>query len=116
MDYYCHRVYNTESSRCNMTADDMKLAAAVERLRAGYKDALEKRKCVVFIKNFEDAPPCDNSRFNFVASAKKEVKSAIVKPAAKIDVAVCKATKMDGKPCTAKAKPGCEFCGRHVKK
>lgn len=31
-------------------------------------------------------------------------------------VCICKATKMNGELCTAKAKPGLEFCGRHLPK
>ena len=34
----------------------------------------------------------------------------------KLEIVYCHATKMDGKKCTAKAKNGCNFCGRHTPK
>ena len=89
---------------------------AIKRLRLAYKDQLETRKCTILIENISDIPAPDNSRFltNKISTTKKH--ADVVKKQTNINLLICKATKMDGNPCNAKAKDGCEFCGRHNRK
>lgn len=110
----CKRVYEKLRNKSLMTPDEQKLAESIESLRKSQKDELERRKCSIFIKDYNDAPPEDNTRFNTVAAPAKRHQQVVKPP--KPEANTCKATKMDGNTCTAKAKPGCEFCGRHNKK
>ena len=125
------------------TTEDKDLAKAVQKLRDAYAQELKQRKCTIFLKisdvhSKEDIPmsPLDRqihddkveakeNALKLKADAKLNAKQAKAeakqkakqeKQAAKPEVVYCHATKMDGKKCTAKAKNGCNYCGRHAPK
>jgi hypothetical protein len=77
---------------------EIKLKESIEKCKKKYEDLLAKKKCVKMISINE--------------------KPQIIEQPAKQQPTIqyCKATKMDGQKCTAKAKTGCGgFCGRHCK-
>jgi len=85
---------------------DAKLAEAIERLHLRYKEEFDKKKCIIMI-------PLHTSLHMSPSSITKIPPKPKVKT---IEVSICKATKMDGNKCTCKAKPGLDFCGRHLPK
>lgn len=107
-------------SRPAMDVIDARLAAAKERLRAAYADELQRRKCVIHIKDpyWQPSQSVHNPARPEITTSDATDASKVPKvpKAPKPGVLICKATKMDGNPCTAKAKAGCDFCGRHIKK
>uniref|UniRef100_A0A6C0F912 Uncharacterized protein n=1 Tax=viral metagenome TaxID=1070528 RepID=A0A6C0F912_9ZZZZ len=109
---YCNQVYNTELTDCNLSMDEQKLIEAIERLKISQKVALEKRKCIIFLKNYKDAPPMTCNVPNINTKEKQSIKP-VIKEITK--VVQCKAICMNGKQCSSKAKYG-EFCGRHKPK
>jgi len=102
MDLETTRKLYIERNNCkNLTQDDTRLIQAIYNLHKNYAKELENRKSIILIHH-EEA---------FVAPIiKKETKEK------QIHQQICQATKMDGNKCTAKAKPGCVFCGRHLPK
>ena len=95
---YATRSYGKKSSVEQLSDWDFKLIESINKMRISNKEALTKRKCIVFL---EDPP-----------------EQIIVKPRnvdEKKTILLCSATKMDGQTCGAKAKPGKCFCGRHAK-
>lgn len=100
---YCMRNYGLPMDKCELEEYDIKLIKAITKFKASYAEQISKRKCTMYIP-IESCP----------VSVPETIKhKKVVK--APTEVLYCKATKMDGNPCTAKAKPGCEFCGRHNK-
>ena len=100
---YCMNTYGKPMSQCTMTEYDTKLIAAITRFKASYAEQIKKRNCTKYIP-LEQIP---------IPMPETEKHKKVVK--APVQILICKATKMDGNPCTAKAKLGCEFCGRHNK-
>ena len=97
-EVYAKRTYGSKATTKNLTDFDRKMIQSLIKFRAAHKEALEKRKCIVFL---EEAP--------------KDINRAINKPSVVAETKICTATKMNGEPCSAKAKPGKCFCGRHAK-
>ena len=93
--------YMKRNNISTVTNEDERLIKAIVNLRKNYANELEKRKTVLLIEH--------NEVFN-----EPVIKQEIQKPS--VVVHYCKAIKMDGNKCTAKAKPNCEFCGRHLPK
>lgn len=94
-----------------MTNDDERLFNAIVNLKKNYTKELENRKTTILIDHNEV----------FVAPVIKQNTTKIEKnepkkTAVKCEVLICQATKMNGERCTAKAKAGCVFCGRHLPK
>ena len=87
---------------------DQKLEASKTRLYEAHAKELTNRKCTKHIKDPYWVPSTMNNTAVVVKPKTRAPKTT--------DGITCKATKMDGNPCTAKAKPECDFCGRHNKK
>ena len=90
-----------------LTAFDTKMINALYNVRNNYKEEFEKRKCIILLKEL----PKSTSIFekNKIVTEKPNTDTN-----SKSDI--CTATLMNGKKCTAKSKPNCNFCGRHLKK
>ena len=101
--------YMARNNLSTLSADDERFIKAKFNLRKNYAAELEKRKTSILIDlhSINHAPVVKEPQKN--TTQKKEVKKTA-------EVQICQATKMDGNPCTAKAKPGCVFCGRHLPK
>ena len=93
--------YMKRNNISSPTSEDERLINAIVNLRTNYASELQKRKTVRIIEH--------NEVFN-----EPIIKQEIQKPS--VVVHYCQAIKMDGNKCTAKAKPNCEFCGRHLPK
>lgn len=102
---YCMKTYHKPPHLCTLTDSDIKLIHAISRFKQRYAEQINKRACVKFI-SFHECPSIQHS------STEPKIKNVVKQPSVTL---ICKATKMDGKPCTAKAKPNCNFCGRHLK-
>jgi len=85
---------------------DAQLAIAIAKLKLCYAKQLDARASTKFIP-----PPAATVEIEPVLPAVPA--APVQKSNAKV---YCSATKMDGNKCTAKAKPGCTFCGRHMPK
>lgn len=86
---------------------DTQMILAINKMKEKYNE-MNNRKCVKVLteqefKELQSAHVHDNKK---AKNDKKPVKCT----------AICKATKMNGEICTAKAKVGCEYCGRHIPK
>lgn len=102
--------YMKRNDLSGVSTQDTRLINAICNLRKHYAEELKKRHTTILIDQNEimyapviKQPP-----------AKKEEKKTAAK--SKTEEVYCQATKMDGNKCTAKAKPGCVFCGRHLPK
>ena len=90
--------------------NDERMINAIFNLRKNYASELEKRKTTKLIDHSEAfVAPVIKKEENIKQKGQKEQKE-------NTKVVICQATKMDGNPCTAKAKVGCVFCGRHLPK
>ena len=101
--------YMTRNKIEHCDKNDERMINAIFNLRKNYASELEKRKTIKLIDQSEA----------FVAPVIKKEEEKKKKPKEQkenVKVAICQATKMDGNPCTAKAKLGCVFCGRHLPK
>lgn len=103
--------YMQRNKIVTMTNEDERLFNAIVNLKKNYAKELENRKTSILIDHHEI----------FVAPVIKQnttkiEKSDPKKTAVKCELLICQATKMNGEHCTAKAKPGCVFCGRHLPK
>ena len=104
---------------------DTSLANAVQKLKEKYAKQLAERKCVIHLEA-KHAPPMNTLRIpvKLISNcavvqqeAPKQVIPVVSKPVTVTEhVPRCQATKMDGNKCTAKAKCGSTFCGRHLPK
>ena len=114
LDNESKSIFDKYSSKCdnkdNIYFEDIALIRAIKKLKESQKEALEKRKCVIFLKNISDikTQPCETKKHTSVIKDKKQQPPDV-------EIVYCKATKMNGEKCTAKAKPNCLFCGRHNK-
>ena len=94
-----------------MNEFDEQMMTAIAKMKEKYKEHTNRRSIVVItqeqVRNIKREPVTTNK-------PKKEKKEKV--PAATSGVVICDATKMNGEKCTAKAKPGCKFCGRHMPK
>ena len=97
--------YKQNNKINSLTSDDERLINAIFNLRKNYAIELEKRKTTKLISIKE---------INFVPVIHEKTQDK-TKKTEKSD-AICQATKLDGNKCTAKAKIGCVFCGRHLPK
>ena len=104
---YTLRTYGSKDAE--LTEYDKKLVRSIKKLREGYASELAKRKCAIFLK----VRPITSL---FQAKKEEQERKQKQKIEVKADVLICSATKLDGHQCTAKAKPGEKFCGRHLKK
>lgn len=102
--------YSKRNKITQTNEEDERLIKAISNLRKNYADVLSKRKSVILI----------DPREAFVAPVIKQEKTKETKKqkknVPKVEIVYCQATKMDGAKCTAKAKIGCVFCGRHLPK
>jgi hypothetical protein len=101
---YAKRTYGDADAPLNDY--DMKLVKSLEKYKSTHAAEIAKRRCIVFL---EKAP--STSLFE-----KKQNKNETIKDKKESITKTCSATTMTGKPCTAKAKNGEEFCGRHLRK
>tara|TARA_B110000977_G_C11091322_1_gene497072 strand:+ start:14179 stop:14505 length:327 start_codon:yes stop_codon:yes gene_type:complete len=101
--------YIERNSSGKILAEDERLINAIHNLRKNYAKELENRKTVVLIEHKEAfvAQIIKKENTQDKEAVKKKENSAIQ---------YCQATKMDGNKCTAKVKPNCAFCGRHLPK
>ena len=92
-----------------MSEIDAKLADAVQRLRENYAKELANRKCIILLEK----PP--QPKLSVQMSGQQQKKND-TKVQSKSSCLQCQATTMKGVQCSSKAKPGCNFCGRHMQK
>lgn len=86
------------------------LEKAVKAMKDKYKQCQEKRRPIIVIENKTMAAP-QKQNPEEAPKPKKEKPNKTQKM-----VPICCATKMNGEKCTAKAKEGSQFCGRHMPK
>ena len=84
---------------------DKKLEKSIKKLKEAYATQFAKKKCTKFV-SIEDRPQI------IELTKKKPVQKKTIKKSSSPKM-ICKATKMDGKKCTASAKDCSDFCGRH---
>ena len=96
----CDKFANKE----NMTDFDEKMQNAIKKMKESYNKH-NNRKSIIVLK------PEDIINMQNKAMTKKSPTKA-----KKNEPLICKAIKMNNEKCTAKAKPNCEFCGRHMPK
>ena len=109
-----------KSKNIELTNMDTKLIRAIYKMKLKYETEMEKKKCIVFLnkaplqKGFDAKTKkgCKVKDKNEITNKMKELKISEKKK----EKIICTAVKMDGKPCTAAAKDGHKFCGRHIKK
>ena len=89
---------------------DEKMKKSIKMLKESYAKELAKKKSIKVIP-FDDRPQIIEA-----PKPKKELVKKTKVAVKKENVVLCHATKMDGHKCTAKAKPGSKFCGRHMPK
>lgn len=91
------------------TVDDERLIKAIFHLRQNYAKELEKRRTTLLI---------DPQESIIQPIVEKMEKITLKKESANFskEIKICKAIKMNSCPCTAKAKAGSDFCGRHAPK
>ena len=107
--------YMKKYNKNSLNENDEKLVNAIFNLRSNYKEALEKRKCTIFLK--------ENPKNELIISEteiKTEVKTPKTNEKTQNDsktqcTCQCKAITMKGTQCSSKAKPNSDFCGRHLK-
>jgi hypothetical protein len=101
--------YFSRNNLDTLREEDKLLINAIYNLRKNYAQELEKRKTTILIDHKEAfvAP--------IVQKETEKKKQAIKITNPSVDVQYCQAIKMDGNKCTAKAKYGGCFCGRHNK-
>lgn len=109
LDYM--KKYNKES----LTENDKKLVNAIFNLRNNYKEALEKRKCTVFLKEKPNTELLTHDEVETTPKTKDQSKTEDQKTKVQVCVCQCKAITMKGTQCGSKAKPNSEYCGRHLK-
>ena len=103
---YALRTYGNENAE--LSDYDKKFVKSLQKFRKTNEAEISKRKCIVFLK---DRPITSLFQKPIVrnSNSKKETKEDK-------EIMYCTATKMNGEKCTSKAKPGCNVCGRHMKK
>lgn len=85
---------------------DERMLSAITKMKDKYKEHTNRRQAVLLTP--EDLRSIQNKK---PILEKKETKQKPV-----VCVQICEATKMNGEKCTAKAKPDCKYCGRHLPK
>lgn len=98
----CEKFANQEK----MTTFDVKMQNSIKKMKECYNKH-NNRKSIIVLK------PEEVINMQNKALSKKSIQNTTKK---KEDNVICKAIKMNGKKCTAKAKPNCELCGRHIPK
>lgn len=94
-----------------LTEFDEKMIKAITLMKSKYGNT--ERRCVMMT----DGVKLEKERAGSETKTSFAVKETPVKKQKVVTVVcTCKATKMNGELCTAKAKPGFEFCGRHIPK
>jgi hypothetical protein len=91
---------------------DLKIINGILRVKLSYAEQLEKRRCTVILDKPHQS--YETKKENNLHETPKETKKTQVHSSTA--VLICKAVTMKGTPCKAKAKPGCEFCGKHLPK
>ena len=106
------KMYIKRNDRTILSSDDERLITAIYNLRKNYASDLEKRHSTILIdaKDVRIAPIIKKNETKNEKVTKSKIKDS------NQTVQYCQATKMDGNQCTAKAKTGCVFCGRHLPK
>ena len=100
--------YNMTTNNGILTEEDQRLMNAIFNLRKNYEIELDKRKCTVQID------PSELKQNPTIIIHKETPKEKQSKKSVEFEC-ICQAVKMDGSPCTSKAKFG-NFCGRHKEK
>ena len=105
---YCTRNNVTNE---NLSVEDQKVINVIFKVKQSYATQLEKRKCSILLEK----PP---QSYETKTETTLEVKPKVQKTSQpeKESVTICKAITMKGTPCKSKAKPGCEYCGKHLPK
>lgn len=95
---------------------DLKIIKGILKVKLSYAEQLEKRRCTILL----DKPPqsYDTKPLQTLTEQPKvpKVPKTTKAPKGDAEIAMCKAVTMKGTACKAKAKPGCEFCGKHLPK
>jgi len=105
---YCTRNNKTNE---NLSVEDKKVINVIFKVKQSYATQLEKRKCSILL---EKPPQSYETKTETSLEVKPKVNQPKKEPA--VDLLICKAVTMKGTPCKSKAKPGCEFCGKHMPK
>ena len=98
----CDKFANQE----HMTEFDDKMQKAIKKMKECYNKH-NNRKSIIVLK-YDEVINMQNKAMTKKSSSKNAQK--------KTEPLICKAIKMNNEKCTAKAKPNCEFCGRHMPK
>jgi hypothetical protein len=118
---YIARTYPNKTVEFHELSDyDKRMIHTMNRMRSLYHSYNRDRKKTLLtnIREIEQTSQKvhDTSSKKGSMSSKKESMSS-VKPLKKCDQSIiCRAVKMNGEKCTAKAKNGIEYCCRHSKK
>lgn len=89
----------------HMTTFDVQMQSAIKKMKESY-NTHNNRKSIIVLK-YEDILNMQN---------KAMTKKNDTKAQKKTEQLICKAIKMNNEKCNSKAKPNCEFCGRHMPK
>ena len=109
---YTHRTYPGKNvGILDLTEYDVRMIHTMNRLRKSYDTHLSTRKRTV-LSSINDIER--DRELQPLPLPKNRVKPVVAKPAAVPET--CRAIKMNGDKCTAKAKNGTQFCCRHSKK
>ena len=107
MDVAKHKVKN------GIDEFDAQMMSAIAKMKEKYKEHTNRRTAIVLT---QDQLRALQHRKEPVTTKPEAPKRKIAEKKPSADVVICGATKMNGEKCTAKAKPGCQFCGRHMPK
>lgn len=106
----------------NLTEHDLRMIHTMSRLRVSYTNYSEQRRKTVLssLKDIEKARATSPVLKSAASMAPKSANNAAPKSdtnvAPKKCTTICRAVKMNGEKCTAKAKNGTQYCCRHSKK
>ena len=100
----------------DLSAQDEKVINVILKVRTSYATQLEKRKCTILLEKPPQSYETKSEQSIVTQAPSKPTKKPKVDAEPCADVLMCKAVTMKGTACKSKAKPGCEFCGKHMPK
>jgi hypothetical protein len=87
---------------------DHRIIKGILRVKESYAEQLKKRHCTILLSKPPESFESKNETSIKIEPKQRQKQSE--------EIQMCKAITMKGSPCKAKAKPGCEFCGKHFPK
>ena len=109
--------YMTKHSISTLSSNDEKMIKTIFNLRTNYHEELKKRKCIKYLEPINVFKSPLQKKGDTTKPVTENINESVSQKE-KSDVIYCSAFLMsaDNKKCTAKAKPGQQFCGRHLPK